>query len=77
MIWLVALTEWLRHPRIELSVTPSEKVQRLQSEIEGLQSQVDDMQVELQRVQRLYAQECAYNLSLEDELRALGVRRRR
>jgi len=71
------LVRWLRSPEVHITVSPAEDVQRLESEVERLQSQVDDLMVQLQRVQMLYAQECTVNMSLQDQLRAAGVKLRR
>lgn len=72
-----ALVHWLQNPEIHISVSNGEDVQQLLADVERYQSQVDDLMFQLQRVQSLYAQECALNISLEDSLRALGVRRGR
>lgn len=74
---LAELVRWLRSPEIHITVSDADDVQRLQAEVEQLHSQVDDLMVQLQRTQSLYAQECMINLSLQDELSSLGVRRRR
>lgn len=71
------LVRWLRSPEVHIKVSNADDVQRLQAEVEQLHSQVDDLMVRLQRTQSLYAQECALNMSLQDQIRSLGVKLRR
>lgn len=72
---LEALVAWFRSPEIRFS--PSDEVLALRSQVQELQAQVVKLEADATRAQTLYAQECVINLTLEDELRALGVRRRR
>lgn len=72
-----ALLNWLHSPEVHITVSSADDVQRLEAQVEFLQSQVDDLMVQLQRVQMLYAQECTVNMSLQDQLRSLGVKVRR
>lgn len=72
-----ALLNWLHSPEVHITVSSADDVQRLEAQVEFLQSQVDDLMVQLQRAQMLYAQECMVNMSLQDQLRSLGVKHRR
>ena len=72
-----ALTSWLRDPHLRVVITPGDDIVRLRSELDDMSSQVDQLRVRLQRTEALYGQEVSLNLSLEDELRSLGIRRRR
>ena len=70
-----ALVSWLRSP--EIWITPSDEVLALRAQVADLQAQLSKAKEQLRRVETLYGQECYLNLRLEDELRSLGVRRRR
>lgn len=72
---LDVLVVFFRSPEIRFS--PSDEVLSLRSQVKDLQAQITKLEAEAIRAQTLYAQECVINLTLEDELRALGVRRRR
>lgn len=72
---LDVLVVFFRSPEIRFS--PSDEVLSLRSQVKELQAQVTKLEAEAIRAQTLYAQECVINLTLEDELRALGVKRRR
>lgn len=72
-----ALVEFLRSPLISVKLSSGDDLQELRSELAELQAQYEKASLELQRVQNLYASECVLNISLEDQLRALGVRWRR
>lgn len=69
-----ALVKFLLSPLISVKLSSDDNVQALRSE---LQAQFEKASLELQRFQSLYAHECNLNLALEDQLRALGIRRRR
>lgn len=68
------LRSFLRHPRVEVILTPSEEITRLRREIEALHTQLDRLQAEVQRAQSRYGDEVILNLTLEDLLRAHGIR---
>lgn len=72
---LEVLVAWFRSPEIRFS--PSDEVLSLRAQVQELQAQVVKLEADATRAQTLYAHECVINLTLEDELRALGVRRRR
>lgn len=55
-------------------LTPSEEITRLRREIEALHTQLDQLQAEVQRAQSRYGDEVILNLTLEDLLRAHGIR---
>lgn len=70
-----ALVLWLRRP--EVRYTPSDELLALRSQVAELQAECERLERAATRAQVLYGQECVINLTLEDELRALGVRRGR
>lgn len=72
-----ALVKFLLSPQISVKLSSDDDVQALRSELSELQAQFEKASLELQRFQSLYAHECNLNLALEDQLRALGIRRRR
>lgn len=70
---LVELAGWLHNPRVEVILTSSEDVQRLEAEIETLHGQIAELEMECHRAQARYGQECVINLRLQDILRAHGI----
>ncbi len=68
------LCRWLRDPVVHVRVTPSDEVQQLRAEIESLQSTIDDLHMELTRIQTLYTRECDLNMRLQDIFRANGLK---
>lgn len=72
-----ALLAWLRSPQIHVSFSSGDDVQQLRDECDRLREDVQRLEGLLDRSQRLYAQECAINMSLQDQLRSLGVKVRR
>lgn len=73
----MALRSFLRSPEVGVKLTSGDDVQQLRAALGDLQAQLDRATAEVQRLQRLYITECSVSLSLQDELRSLGVRRRR
>lgn len=74
---LKELARFLQHPEVHVVVTPSDEVLELRGEILTLKAALADLEVRATRAEVLYSQECVINLTLEDELRAAGLRRRR
>lgn len=72
-----ALLNWLRSPEIHIKLSPGDEIQQLRSEAASLQAQVEKLKSQLQRAEMLYAQECTISMSLQDQLRSLGVKFRR
>lgn len=72
-----ALVSWLQNPRIDIFLTPGEEVLQLRQQVKEFETRIDKLQIDLQRAQDLYGQECVINLELEDLLRMHGIRRRR
>lgn len=72
-----ALLSWLRSPEIHVSLSSGDDLLQLRAECDRLRDDVQRLQRLLDRSEMLYAQECTLNLSLQDQLSALGVKKRR
>jgi len=60
--------------RLEVSVTPSDEVQRLRQDAADLRRQLDDLQARYNRVEYLYRCETLINFQLADLCKENGVK---
>lgn len=59
---------------LNVTITPSERVQELQAHVEALEGKLSTLQAEYNRVEYLYRCECVINERLTDFCRSEGVR---
>lgn len=59
---------------LNVTITPSERVQELQAQVEELAGELSALQAQYNRVEYLYRCECVINDRLTDFCRAEGVR---
>lgn len=74
---LKELARFLQHPEVHVVFTPSDEVFQLRNEIAALRKEAADLKAKATRAEVLYSHECVINLTLEDELRAAGIKLRR
>lgn len=61
------LSSWLRNPVIKVSLEPSDRIQELES-------QVEELTLERDRLLGLYTRECDASMMLADILRQHGIK---